>query len=127
MNPIANRDRLPVPLGMAALAAAAAAAMALPPGWPIRAAVVAAFLLIAPGLMLLPLVPEGRGRWAFVVPISIAVDVAVAQVVVLARGDLTVAPFAIAAVVYVVGVGRAVWLVSRRLPAESRRRRGQPS
>jgi hypothetical protein len=49
----------------------------------------------------------------FVVPLSVAVDLAVAQLVVLTQGDLTVAPFAIAAVVYVSGVARAVWLVSR--------------
>lgn len=113
MNEIVNRDRLAVPAVLAILSASAAAAMALPPGWPIRAVVVATFLLVGPGLMLLPLVPVSRGRWVFTVPISVAIDLAVAQAVVLARGDLTVAPFAIAAVVYVYGVSRAVWLVSR--------------
>lgn len=113
MSEIVNRDRLPVPLALAVLSAAAAAAMALPPGWPIRTIVVATFLLVGPGLMLLPLVPAGRGRWVFIVPLSLAINLAVAQIVVLARGDLTVAPFAIAAVVYLFGVGRAVWLVSR--------------
>lgn len=123
MNEIANRDRLAIPAVLAALSAAAAAAMALPPGWPIRAVVVATFLMVGPGMMLLPLVPASRGRWVFIVPISVAVDLAVAQAVVLARGDLTVAPFAIAAVVYVYGVARAVWLVSRppgTVPDEAR-------
>ena len=113
MNQVVNRDRLPIPLGLATLAAAAAVALAFPSTWPIRPVVVATFLLIGPGLMLLPLVPQGRGRWVFVVPISLAVDAAVAQTFIVARGDLTVAPFVIAAVVYVYGVTRAVWLVSR--------------
>jgi hypothetical protein len=110
---VVNAARLPVPLALGAMSVAAAVGVALPEGWPIRAILVTVFLLVAPGLLLLPLLPADGGRWVFVVPISIAVDVLVSEVAVILRGDLTATVLTMTAIVFAIAVARSVWLVSR--------------
>jgi hypothetical protein len=54
----------------------------------------------------------------FIVPISLGIGVLVSEVVVIARGDLTVAVLLMAAVIFMVAAGRIVRLVSRPVDRE---------